>query len=463
MAKKEFLDVAKKVAKNLENAAVNADGASADAINAAQQMSQQPDYGMRNDGVTPKGNGYFGPLKTANGDVATEYTVGVGFDGKDMDIPTLVPTLTDEEVGTMINDIIPNKKNVPEAIVNKAVEHARKRLAAGRSVFADDNDTIREYKPAAPAAEPIINPNLVADAAQKVKPRPEGVNVGKFTIPNELVNKVNDTAAKVIEEQQKTPEQREEDQFVAAQEQERKSFADYLEEVQNDIKREEEEGKARERESKRNAAWAGATEMAAALANLFSVGAGAHSQQYKSVSQDWMRKADSEAKESRNRIQDLRQRQRETKLKMDQLLSKQALDLEQYRRQKEADRANIEYRKAMAEYNKARTEAERAEAEIKMKKAAAEIEALEALAKQRIMSGNASLIKANNPTQNGGSNKNNTKKTGEQLPPEAGQTPGYAWNGPAGKDWKFPTLKPGYGVVAEERENPDNTGLSSYK
>lgn len=100
--------------------------------------SASPNYGLRNDGVTQKGNGYLGPLETADGKVATEYTIGVDFDGKEVDIPTLVPTLTKEEVDLMVNDIIPNNKPVPEAIVQKAVDHAKKRMAEGKSVYADN-------------------------------------------------------------------------------------------------------------------------------------------------------------------------------------------------------------------------------------------------------------------------------------------------------------------------------------
>jgi hypothetical protein len=93
---------------------------------------------------TKKGLGYFGeiPITFPNGDtgVATEYSTqsqAVKVDGKMIDFPTLVPTLTPDEVRIMATDIIPNRKPIPETIMQKAIAHARKRLAAGQSVYAD--------------------------------------------------------------------------------------------------------------------------------------------------------------------------------------------------------------------------------------------------------------------------------------------------------------------------------------
>ena len=110
-----------------------------------------------------------------------------------------------------------------------------------------------------------------------------------------------------------------------------KSFADYLQGIKDDYEREKAEGDKRINDAKRAARWTGATELASTIANLIGVGAGnAVSQQYKSVSQDWMRKADADAKEHRNRLSDLRQRQRETEMKIRQLKSQGGLALAQY-------------------------------------------------------------------------------------------------------------------------------------
>jgi hypothetical protein len=94
-------------------------------------------YGKRPD-KTQKGQGYLGELKLPDGSVATEYSTQSGavkVNGKQIDFPTLVPTLSKNEVALMQNDIIPNKKPIPEAIMQKAIEHAKMRLAKKLSPF----------------------------------------------------------------------------------------------------------------------------------------------------------------------------------------------------------------------------------------------------------------------------------------------------------------------------------------
>jgi hypothetical protein len=97
-------------------------------------------YGLRQN-ATPKGEGWLGalPIKYPDGKegVATEYSVGISFDGENYELPALVPTLTPEEVNIMVNDIMPNHKQVPEPILKKAVEHAKGRLEQGLSPYKD--------------------------------------------------------------------------------------------------------------------------------------------------------------------------------------------------------------------------------------------------------------------------------------------------------------------------------------
>jgi len=95
------------------------------------------DYGSRPDGSS-KSKGFLGEIKLPDGKVATEYSTQSGaikVDGKQIDFPTLVPSLSKEEVLLMQNEIIPNKKPIPEAIMQKAIEHAKMRLAKKLSPF----------------------------------------------------------------------------------------------------------------------------------------------------------------------------------------------------------------------------------------------------------------------------------------------------------------------------------------
>lgn len=89
------------------------------------------DYGKRPDG-SEKGRGFLGELRSPRGDVMTEYSVGVEFDGKEVEIPSLVPTLTPDEVRAIVTT-----GEVPESAFQKALDHAKQRLAAGKSPFAD--------------------------------------------------------------------------------------------------------------------------------------------------------------------------------------------------------------------------------------------------------------------------------------------------------------------------------------
>jgi hypothetical protein len=95
------------------------------------------DDSIRPDG-TAKDIGFLGELQLPDGKVATEYSISssdVKVDGKEIDFPTLVPTLTQEEIDVMVNDVIPNNGKIPESIVRKAIAHARKRIKAGQSPF----------------------------------------------------------------------------------------------------------------------------------------------------------------------------------------------------------------------------------------------------------------------------------------------------------------------------------------
>lgn len=100
---------------------------------------EKPDgYGLRNDG-TPKGPGYLGEIKNKDGSISTEVSIGVNIDGKETEIPLLVPTLTEEEINLVTTS---NRSELPKEIIDKAAAHAKNRIAQGKSPF-------HEGKPAA--------------------------------------------------------------------------------------------------------------------------------------------------------------------------------------------------------------------------------------------------------------------------------------------------------------------------
>lgn len=100
------------------------------------------DYGNRPDG-TAKGKGYFGELKRKDGGVSTEISIGVGIDGKEMDIPLIVPTLNKSELNYLLSNDIKGKQfmsNMPKSIIDKAYEHAVMRVKQDMSPFAGPDE-----------------------------------------------------------------------------------------------------------------------------------------------------------------------------------------------------------------------------------------------------------------------------------------------------------------------------------
>lgn len=111
-----------------------------------------------------KGPGFLGTLQRPDGMVSTELSIGVNFGGKEIEIPSLVPTLSKQEIDHLLNGKEPTK-----SIITKAIDHARKRINEGKSPFAQVSEVpsiLKEatsYKakpiPSAPGAEPSHVPS----------------------------------------------------------------------------------------------------------------------------------------------------------------------------------------------------------------------------------------------------------------------------------------------------------------
>lgn len=111
-----------------------------DPVTVFDEVPGQTTTNLRADG-TPKGDGFFGPLSRPDGTVSSEISIGVNIDGKNVEIPTLVPTLTPQEKQWLLTNDISDPKKLPKAIVDKAVAFARQRIAAGQSPFAGANES----------------------------------------------------------------------------------------------------------------------------------------------------------------------------------------------------------------------------------------------------------------------------------------------------------------------------------
>ena len=95
------------------------------------------DYGKRPDG-TKKSEGWLGLQKRPDGEVSSEISVGVEIDGEEVLIPLMVPGLEKMELqwllSTPVNEVA---STVPDSILNKAIDHARKRIKENKSPFKD--------------------------------------------------------------------------------------------------------------------------------------------------------------------------------------------------------------------------------------------------------------------------------------------------------------------------------------
>ena len=92
-------------------------------------LDNNSDYGKRLDG-TNKGAGFFGLLNRPDGTgYSTELSIGVEMDGRETLIPAIVPTLTQDELNTVLTS------GVTPQIVRKAADYARNRISNGLNPF----------------------------------------------------------------------------------------------------------------------------------------------------------------------------------------------------------------------------------------------------------------------------------------------------------------------------------------
>ena len=96
-------------------------------------------YGRRTNN-TLKGNGFLGPRKMLDGSgrVASELSITVEFDGQEVLIPTMIPTLTQDELNLLLKG-----KKPTDPIVQKAIEFYKKRRAQGLGAFAQPGEEAR--------------------------------------------------------------------------------------------------------------------------------------------------------------------------------------------------------------------------------------------------------------------------------------------------------------------------------
>ena len=126
-----------------------------------------------------------------------------------------------------------------------------------------------------------------------------------------------------------------------AYEERTKLFSDYINEVRERQKQEEEEMRRQEKADMWSTMGTGATELAAGIINMLGVGElHASNQQYHTYSHDWMQKADQNIREHRKRREGMRDTLDRLNMQMQELKSAQSLQelqtLRQIQKEKEA-------------------------------------------------------------------------------------------------------------------------------
>lgn len=97
-------------------------------------------WGKRADG-TPKGLGFLGPLRRPDGGLSSELSIEVGIDGKQIEIPSMVPTLNKKEVEWLLTTPDDQQAAImPKSIQDKAAAWAIKRMKQGKPVFRQDDE-----------------------------------------------------------------------------------------------------------------------------------------------------------------------------------------------------------------------------------------------------------------------------------------------------------------------------------
>tara|TARA_R110000751_G_scaffold54334_3_gene117012 strand:+ start:2706 stop:3005 length:300 start_codon:yes stop_codon:yes gene_type:complete len=94
------------------------------------------DYGPRhNPADGKKYTGWKGVHINKKGEKVTEHSMGFGMDGKEVEVPMIVPSTTKQEL-----DIILNLGKETPAMIKKATDHAKMRIKQGKSPFKNPED-----------------------------------------------------------------------------------------------------------------------------------------------------------------------------------------------------------------------------------------------------------------------------------------------------------------------------------
>jgi hypothetical protein len=136
----------------------------------AQDGAQIPP--VRKDLIRPDGTmkdvGFLGPQRSPTGALVTEYSIGVPIMGKEMDIPTIIPGMSKEEIAYVLQRA---DKNLPigrdpmgDSIAQRAIQHAEQRAMKGMNPFyssALESEKLFAVPSATTSVAPVVIPKML--------------------------------------------------------------------------------------------------------------------------------------------------------------------------------------------------------------------------------------------------------------------------------------------------------------
>lgn len=129
---------------------------------------------LRSDGTVKDQTGFLGPIPTDDGRVMTEQTIGVEIDGKEVNIPALVPGLDEYEIGLLASGTVDWNSIVGKGIKEKAVNHYKFRKSKGLDPYYKTGE--------------VAPPYYLANTGSRI---PKGIlpEFGTFRDPSEYIPK----------------------------------------------------------------------------------------------------------------------------------------------------------------------------------------------------------------------------------------------------------------------------------
>lgn len=220
-------------------------------------------------------------------------------------------------------------------------------LAAAR----EDHPMLDANKQPQVVAAPAVQPTTVATvnaAAAPITETPAATAVDRSDAP--VYNAAQTPEERDLAAAQAAYDKAEQETLKAVQDENaarNKSFADMVNDYYAEKKRQEDEMKQREQANMMSSMATGTTELAANIINMLSVGQlHANNQQYKSYSQDWMRKADQDIREHRHRRDNLNNTLMRLKQQQEQVRTAGRIEEMKLRQQQAADAYNRALRNA---------------------------------------------------------------------------------------------------------------------